>query len=466
MTEPDPRPSLSDTELEIMRLLATGATNREIARARTISEATVKKHFTNINGKLGTGNRTDALRRALELGLVSIQGPLPTLIDDDESLETDPAARRLAEQLAAERKRHRTLRRIYLGLVVLAVAAALSSWIRSLPGVMPPPTEAPPLEEGRTPLLPQLHWSPGGRIPTGRSGLAMAYADGLYIIGGEDAGGVLDQNLRLQRSLVASWTELPRKPVAVRDMAAAVVGGQIVVPGGCDGQGRPTQQVDIFDTEQRRWLVGPALPKALCAYGLAVVNGRIYVFGGRLGNDAASATDEVWSWSPVQAQEGGWRAEARMARPRYDLAAAALDDVVYVLGGRGADGQANRNHWIFRPLGAQGSWSEDQGPQLPEPRAGHAAVGVGLLRQIYVFAGAEDPDAQEVITLDLGNGGAWRSGPRILVHPPRQGAAALYRPEGGEIWLAGGADADGNLLNQTLFLNLGQALLGSQQVRP
>ena len=56
--EPGPTEPLSPTELEVLRLLATGATNREIARARGISEATVKKHLTNINAKLGTGNRT------------------------------------------------------------------------------------------------------------------------------------------------------------------------------------------------------------------------------------------------------------------------------------------------------------------------------------------------------------------------------------------------------------------------
>ena len=97
MTNPPPTESLSETEREILRLLATGATNREIARARGISEATVKKHVTNINAKLGTGNRTEAMRRALELGLVSVEVP-----DSEGNLEEDRAADRAADRASSE----------------------------------------------------------------------------------------------------------------------------------------------------------------------------------------------------------------------------------------------------------------------------------------------------------------------------------------------------------------------------
>lgn len=70
---PRPQPlvePLSDRELEILRLVATGASNKEIASALTIAEGTVKNHLTNILGKLGVRDRTQAALKAKELGLV------------------------------------------------------------------------------------------------------------------------------------------------------------------------------------------------------------------------------------------------------------------------------------------------------------------------------------------------------------------------------------------------------------
>jgi len=59
---------LSDRELEILRLIARGSTNREIAEALFITEGTVKNHVTNILGKLDVRDRTQAALKARELG--------------------------------------------------------------------------------------------------------------------------------------------------------------------------------------------------------------------------------------------------------------------------------------------------------------------------------------------------------------------------------------------------------------
>lgn len=60
---------LSDRELEILRLVATGASNKEIAATLVIAEGTVKNHVTNILGKLGVRDRTQAALKVKELGL-------------------------------------------------------------------------------------------------------------------------------------------------------------------------------------------------------------------------------------------------------------------------------------------------------------------------------------------------------------------------------------------------------------
>jgi LuxR family maltose regulon positive regulatory protein len=61
---------LTEREMEVLRLLAAGLTNREIAGRLVVSPETVKKHGANIYGKLGAGNRTQAVARARELDLL------------------------------------------------------------------------------------------------------------------------------------------------------------------------------------------------------------------------------------------------------------------------------------------------------------------------------------------------------------------------------------------------------------
>lgn len=61
---------LSGRELEVLRLLADGTSNREIAARLFIAEGTVKNHLTNILGKLGVRDRTQAALRARELDLL------------------------------------------------------------------------------------------------------------------------------------------------------------------------------------------------------------------------------------------------------------------------------------------------------------------------------------------------------------------------------------------------------------
>lgn len=61
---------LSDRELEVLDLLATGLTNSEIARDLFVARGTVKAHVGNIYRKLGAHNRTEALAKARRLGLL------------------------------------------------------------------------------------------------------------------------------------------------------------------------------------------------------------------------------------------------------------------------------------------------------------------------------------------------------------------------------------------------------------
>jgi DNA-binding NarL/FixJ family response regulator len=62
--------ALSERELEILRLIAQGASNREIAGALFLAEGTIKNHVTNILGKLEVRDRTQAALKAKDTGLI------------------------------------------------------------------------------------------------------------------------------------------------------------------------------------------------------------------------------------------------------------------------------------------------------------------------------------------------------------------------------------------------------------
>ena len=67
LDRPDP---LTDRETEILRLMAGGYSNKEIANSLGVAEGTVKNHVSNILSKLGVRDRTRAVLKAFELGFV------------------------------------------------------------------------------------------------------------------------------------------------------------------------------------------------------------------------------------------------------------------------------------------------------------------------------------------------------------------------------------------------------------
>ena len=70
---PPPPDPLTERELEVLRLVATGLSNTEIAAQLVITEATVRSHVSNILGKLHLANRVQATLYALQEGIVSLE---------------------------------------------------------------------------------------------------------------------------------------------------------------------------------------------------------------------------------------------------------------------------------------------------------------------------------------------------------------------------------------------------------
>jgi ATP/maltotriose-dependent transcriptional regulator MalT len=67
-----PQEPLTPREIQVLELLAEGLPNKAIAARLRISDQTVKFHVSSISGKLGAANRTDAVRRAVRRGLITL----------------------------------------------------------------------------------------------------------------------------------------------------------------------------------------------------------------------------------------------------------------------------------------------------------------------------------------------------------------------------------------------------------
>lgn len=68
-----PSRRLTPRELEVLRSVATGKSNRDVARTLFLSEGTVKSHLVQVFTKLDVKSRTAAVARACELGLISLE---------------------------------------------------------------------------------------------------------------------------------------------------------------------------------------------------------------------------------------------------------------------------------------------------------------------------------------------------------------------------------------------------------
>ena len=68
------RDELTPREMDVLRLLAQGLSNRKIAARLDVNERTIKYHVSAILAKLEVSNRTEAVMRAIEQGLINLEG--------------------------------------------------------------------------------------------------------------------------------------------------------------------------------------------------------------------------------------------------------------------------------------------------------------------------------------------------------------------------------------------------------
>jgi DNA-binding CsgD family transcriptional regulator/N-acetylneuraminic acid mutarotase len=413
---------ISEREREILRLVATGATNQQIAHQLNISINTVKVHLRNIFGKIGVVSRTEATLYAVRAGLVSVERAEVTtaVADEPEEAIAEPTPIRQAEPppepsvslpleappiivpapppaepetVTAEiipttvTVTTPSQQPSQLSPLVIAMAAVTLLAVTGLIAVLllRPDAPAPTPTASGDVSLPDLseRWRSLAPLTAPRSAFAIAAANigganYLYAIGGNSENTVSGDVLRYDVAR-DSWARYSAKPTSVADVQAAVVGGRIYVPGGRTADGGISDLLEVYDPQSDRWSSLAAMPGPRSRYALAAVEGKIYLFGGW---DGSGFTDQVWQYTP---DTDSWAELGPMEVPRADAGAATLDGQVYLLGGENADGLLTR-HERYNPAdeGEGNPWTI-RAP-LPEARS---RMGVtAAIDRVFVLGGA------------------------------------------------------------------------------
>lgn len=351
--------NLSERELEILKLVATGVTNKEIANELVISTNTVKVHLKNIFSKIGVNSRTEAAMYAVNTGIVSTtQTGEPV---SESSIEVTQRSDINWVMVAA----------VLFPFAILLIGVIVSLFLNS-----------PLQNQNSITASPEIKWEILTPLSVSRSSMGIAVVENnIYSIGGETEDGVSNrvEQYNPQENL---WTELAPKPTAVTDIGAVVIGNLIYVPGGELDNGEVNDQLEIYDPRTNRWSTGSNMPHPVSAYAIEAFEGKLYIFGGW---DGETYLDQVWEYDPG---EDSWSEKTPLSSPRKYANAVSTSANIYVIGGLNGD-QSLDNVEVYTPNldnNIDDPW--EAAPHIPEGRNGLGAVEITDV--IYVIGGENE----------------------------------------------------------------------------
>lgn len=318
---------LSAREREILRLVATGATNQQIAQKLFISVNTVKVHLRNIFAKCNVESRTEATLYAIQHGLVAV---------DRADAESQPVVVREEQELSEPQPMSFPTRwplhpAQYIVLVVsFILILGIALW--------PAQRESASVNASRlvdvakpasveTDTANVSRWRARAQMPMPRGRFAQAELDGtIFVIGGlTDAGWTAEVDAYNPEE--DRWERRAPKPTAVANVGAVAVGGLIYVPGGLDEKGVVRDLLEVYDPRADTWQKAASLPVPLCAYAIAPASDGFYVFGGWDGQRYLSTT------LYYDRAADTWRYGVPLKVSRGFAAAAAVNERIYLVGG-------------------------------------------------------------------------------------------------------------------------------------
>lgn len=363
---------LSDREIEILKLVSQGKSNKEIAADLFISINTVKVHVGNIFQKINVSSRTEATLYAIEHGIIKS----PSGNNGEVEVLLVPT---LTEVQGSEPTRTQRLWKKYWGLFILLGLAGilgLSFWLANTP-MFASPTPTP---NAYMSALNPVRWQELTPMLHARASMAVAtYDNTIYVIGGETEEGpsALVEKYDPQTD---TWNQLQDKPTAVSDVSTVVLGEKLYLPGGKLADGSPTNLLEVYDPRKDTWEHKANMPKAISAYALAAYEGQMYLFGGW---DGEKVLDTVFRYDPLGNR---WYQVSSMPTARAFSGAEEVDGKIYVIGGW--DGEkaldVNESYNPSREGEEEAVWSKAK--PIPEAISG---FGIQSIAEIIYVTGQE-----------------------------------------------------------------------------
>jgi len=371
---PDAAP-LSEREKEILTLVTSGLTNREIAQKLGISPNTVKVHISNIFEKTGVVSRTEASMYAVEHRIVDVPGI---------QISSQGEKKNIFQFLLQ-------FRWVWIALLLLFAAAFISLMFN----VFNPSRTENPLAT----LEMAERWHEYSALPEARSGLTTVLYDGdVYAIGGQSAAGV-SGNVFRYTTTEGMWESLGNKPTPVMDMDGVLIGERIFVAGGITQSLSLTDVLEVFNPRNDTWEVGRPLPEPISNYAAIAYQGELILFGGWNG---IQALDTVWIYNPESQM---WRKGSPMMNNRMGANVVEVGGKLYLFGGTDGNHQVSAIE-VFNPSRdstGEIAWTVEG--RLPDDVV---ILGVEELAEFVFAVGQLDGETFTVMNYDV-NSSTWQS---------------------------------------------------------
>lgn len=419
---------ISEREREILRLVAMGATNQQIAHQLNISINTVKVHLRNIFSKINVASRTEATVYAIQQGLVQLDTPSvsPAEIEAEPDAPAD-----LAEAITPLEQALPTTPNDESVAEPSALAAPIEPEPAPEPALIVPPSavepvpsseSVPAMSEASTPAASEQpkpiatsNTSPTRSLPwfwlvLGVIVLLLAVAVGSYQLAARNTPPPSPTAAQPSQPINNTWIIHGTTPKAQTDFATVTYDGRLYMIGGQIGE-TASKALERYDPSSNTWVLLADKPTAVSQIQATVVRGNIYVPGGQ--DSGGQVLDILEMYDPTTQQ---WQQLPPMPEPRSNYALVSAEGRFYVIGGW--DGTSYRNDvFMYDPDSA--TWSSRAAMPTARRNAGVAVIE----GRIYVIGGENDQGGlrtNERYDPNVGSDGQWQPQaplPVAIAHP-------------------------------------------------